>query len=384
MWRSVASNGLSFLLVALFLLGALVLWGQNAYFTDGPLKQPICLRVEKGSDMQRVSDDLMANGAIENGTIFRLGADYTGKSAELKAGSFLIPAASSMGVIAELVTRGGANTCGTEIVYQIGVNQMAVKLRELEPQTDRFEEKAQFDPVTETPPPAFQRAKALNDTRFRIVVVEGVSSWRVRHILETLEPLSGDILLLPDEGSLAPGSYEIRAEDTRQGVLTRMQSAQSVILQNAWKNRDKDLPLKTPQEALILASIVEKETGLAAERRKVASVFINRLERGIRLQTDPAVIYGITKGKKVLGRGLRQSELDRKTPWNTYKIDGLPPTPIANPGKASIEAVLNPDTTKFLYFVADGTGGHAFAKTLSEHNTNVKKWRAIEKERSKN
>ena len=384
MWRSVASNGLSFLLVALFLLGALVLWGQNEYFTDGPLKQPICLRVEKGSDMQRVSDDLVANGAIENGTIFRLGADYAGKSTELKAGSFLIPAASSMGVITELVTRGGANTCGTEIVYQIGVNQMAIKLRELEPQTDRFEEKAQFDPATDTPPPAFQRAKALNDTRFRIVVVEGVSSWRVRHILETLEPLSGDILLLPDEGSLAPGSYEIRAEDTRQGVLTRMQSAQSLILQNAWKNRDKDLPLKTPQEALILASIVEKETGLAAERRKVASVFINRLERGLRLQTDPAVIYGITKGKKVLGRGLRQSELDRKTPWNTYKIDGLPPTPIANPGKASIEAVLNPDTTKFLYFVADGTGGHAFAKTLSEHNTNVKKWRAIEKERSKN
>lgn len=132
----------------------------------------------------------------------------------------------------------------------------------------------------------------------------------------------------------------------------------------------------------MLASIVEKETGVAAERRQVASVFINRLNQGMRLQTDPTVIYGITKGQGILGRGLRRSELRRKTDYNTYQIDGLPPGPIANPGKAAIEAALNPDTTEYIFFVADGTGGHAFAKTLRQHNDNVAKWRAIEAARS--
>ena len=162
-----------------------------------------------------------------------------------------------------------------------------------------------------------------------------------------------------------------------------MQAAQDMILETAWKNRVEGLPLKSLQEALTLASIVEKETGVPTERRQVASVFINRLNRSIRLQTDPTVIYGITKGEKTLGRGLRRSELDRKTPWNTYRIDGLPPTPIANPGQASIEAVLNPEDTNFLFFVANGTGGHIFAETLNQHNANVKKWRAIEAGKAK-
>ncbi|MEM6897998.1 MAG: endolytic transglycosylase MltG, partial [Pseudomonadota bacterium] len=130
------------------------------------------------------------------------------------------------------------------------------------------------------------------------------------------------------------------------------------------------------------ASIIEKETGVADERRQVSSVFVNRLERGMRLQTDPTVIYGITRGQGPLGRGLRQSELRRETPWNTYVIDGLPPTPIANPGLASIEAALDPDDTPYIFFVADGTGGHAFATTLAEHNANVARWRAIERERA--
>ena len=383
MWRSVASNGLSFLLVALFLLGALVLWGRNEYTTTGPLEQAICLRVEKGSDMKRVSRDLLSVSAIGNDTIFRLGAEYMGKSGKLKAGSFLIPATASMEAISELITRGGASTCGTEIVYRIGVTRTSVQVRELDPKTNRFDKKAEFNPEEETAPEIFERAKTLNDTRFRVLMAEGVTSWQVRQVLMAIDQLTGNIAAVPDEGTLAPDSYEIRLGETRQAVIERMQAAQDMILETAWKNRVEGLPLKSLQEALILASIVEKETGVPTERRQVASVFINRLNRSIRLQTDPTVIYGITKGEKTLGRGLRRSELDRKTPWNTYRIDGLPPTPIANPGQASIEAVLNPEDTNFLFFVANGTGGHIFAETLNQHNANVKKWRAIEAGKAK-
>ena len=158
-----------------------------------------------------------------------------------------------------------------------------------------------------------------------------------------------------------------------------MSVEQDIILQKAWESKSDNLPFKTPGEALILASVIEKETGLKSERRIVASVFINRLKKGMPLQTDPTVIYGITKGKEILGRGLRQSELRKDTPWNTYLRKGLPPTPIANPGEESIFAALNPEKTDFIFFVADGTGGHAFATNLSDHNQNVANWRAIEK-----
>jgi len=181
---------------------------------------------------------------------------------------------------------------------------------------------------------------------------------------------------------LAPRDYDIREGDTISSVLQRMRDTQAVILTEAWQNRVDGLPLASADEALILASIIEKETAVSDERRQVASVFVNRLNRGMRLQTDPTVIYGITRGEGVLGRGLRQSELRAETPWNTYVISGLPPTPIANPGKASIEAALNPDTTEFIFFVADGTGGHAFATNLDDHNRNVARWREIEAARA--
>jgi UPF0755 protein len=170
----------------------------------------------------------------------------------------------------------------------------------------------------------------------------------------------------------------------RGALVAEMQTRQQSILAAAWASRQDGLPLASPEEALILASIVEKETGVADERPQVASVFVNRLRQGMRLQTDPTVIYGITRGEGTLGRGLRRSELDRTTPWNTYRIDGLPPTPIANPGRAAIEATLNPDDTPYVFFVADGTGGHAFAVTLADHNRNVARWREIEAQQRDN
>ena len=381
MWRAVASNAITLLMVALFLLGGVILWGQSEYKAAGPLQEAICLQVPRGSTMARVSGDLQTQGAISNDVIFRLGADYTEKAQDLKAGSFLVPPGASMAEIVDIITRGGASSCGTEVVYRIGVARVTFELRELDPATSRYVEKAEFDPAEGVVPEAFQQASAQAGTRHRVALAEGVTSWQVVEGLKAIDLLQGEVPELPAEGALAPDSYEFQAGDTRVEVLGRMAAAQDAILAAAWEARAPGLPLSSPEEALILASIIEKETAVAEERRVVASVFVNRLNRGMRLQTDPTVIYGITQGQGILGRGLRQSELRRETPWNTYVIPALPPTPIANPGRASIEAALNPEQTDFVFFVADGTGGHVFAKTLAEHNANVAKWRKIEAER---
>ncbi|WP_420567571.1 endolytic transglycosylase MltG [Thalassovita sp.] len=382
MWRAIASNALTVLIVALFLVGGLILWGKREYQSAGPLTEAICLRVEVGSNFKKVSERLEKDGAISNGVIMRLGVDYTDKASKLKAGSFLVPKGASMEEIADIVTRGGASTCGVEVVYRVGVTRMAVVVRELDPNTNRYVEKAEFDPAQGETPEKYTQVRGQSDTRYRIALAEGVTSWQIVEALKGIDLLEGDVAELPAEGTLSPDSYELRAGDTRASVLARMSEAQDIILQDAWQNRADGLPLDSPEEALILASIIEKETGIADERRTVASVFVNRLNRGMRLQTDPTVIYGITNGQGVLGRGLRQSELRRETPWNTYVIDGLPPTPIANPGLASIQAALNPADTNYVFFVADGSGGHAFAETLDEHNRNVAKWRQIERERA--
>ena len=378
MWRSIASNALTLLIVFLFLAGGLILWGKRSYESAGPLEQAICVRVESGSNMSKISRRLEADGAISNGTLFRLGADYSDKADDLKAGSFLVPEGASMEEIVDILTRGGASTCGTEIVYRIGVTRSEIVLRELDPASNRYVEKASYDPNGEEVPEEFAVPVSQADTRHRIAFAEGVTSWQVVEGLKQVSVLTGDIVDLPAEGTLAPDSYEVSSGDTRGSVVGRMVDAQTALLEEAWKNRVDGLPLKSMEEALILASIIEKETGVPEERRQVASVFVNRLTKGMRLQTDPTVIYGITQGQSILGRGLRQSELRRETPWNTYVIDGLPKTPIANPGQASIEAALNPADTDFVYFVADGSGGHAFAATLDEHNRNVAKWRRIE------
>ncbi|SHG40540.1 endolytic transglycosylase MltG [Cognatishimia maritima] len=381
MWRSIASNALTLLIVVVFLLGGLILWGKGEYVAEGPLSEAICVEVERGTNMRKVSRQLEAAGAVSNATLFRMGADYTDKSQLLKAGSFLVPAAASMEEIADIVTRGGASTCGTEVVYRIGVTSAEIQVREMDPATNRFVEVVKFDPAADEEPEVFNLVRTQSDTRYRIAMAEGVTSWQVVDVLKKIDLLQGEVEV-PTEGTLAPNSYEISEGDTRASVIERMQADQAELIANAWDTRNPDVPLSTPLELLILASIIEKETGVAEERGQVASVFVNRLNRGMRLQTDPTVIYGITKGEGTLGRGLRRSELQRETPWNTYVIDGLPVTPIANPGRASLEAAANPDETDFVFFVADGTGGHAFAATLAEHNRNVAKWREIEAERA--
>ena len=283
--------------------------------------------------------------------------------------------------IVDTVTRGGASTCGTQVVYRIGVNRISTQVRELDPATSRFVERAEFTPGEDEVPEVYTQTKAKADTRFRIAMAEGVTSWQVAEALKAIDLLSGEIAAVPAEGSLAPDSYEVSEGDDRAEILTRMAAAQEQRLAEAWEARDPGLPVETPEELLILASIVEKETGVPEEREQVASVFVNRLNQGMRLQTDPTVIYGITNGQGVLGRGLRRSELRKETPFNTYVIDALPPTPIANPGRASLMAAAQPASEDYVFFVADGTGGHAFAETLEEHNANVARWRQIEAER---
>lgn len=384
MWRHIASNALTFFIVALFLLAGIVSFGSKQYSEAGPLEQAICLQVESGSNMRRVTQNLADEGAIKSAAVMRIGADYAKKENNLKAGSFLVPQAASMEEIVDIVTRGGRNTCGTEVVYRIGVTRTQVLLRELDPASNRFIEIAAFNPAQDEVPSAYATVKAETDTRYRVAMAEGVTSWQVLDALRNLDLLEMDVAETPAEGSLAPDSYEFVLGTTVSSILDQMMAAQSQILTEAWVGRADGVPLASPQEALILASIVEKETGVPEERRQVASVFVNRLNQGMRLQTDPTVIYGITKGEGILGRGLRQSELRRETPWNTYVIPALPPTPIANPGRASIEAALNPDSSPFIFFVADGTGGHAFATTLADHNRNVQAWRVIEAERANN
>jgi UPF0755 protein len=383
MWRSIASNALTFLVVALFLFGGALLWGQSEYNAQGPLDAPICLEVPRGTNMRAVSEDLVGDEAVSSALILRLGADYTDKTRALKAGSYLVPEGASMAEIVDIVTRGGASTCGTEVVYRIGITRATVQVREIDPASGRYVERASFDPGEGDTPDVYAQVKQAGDTRYRVALAEGVTSWQVVEELKQIDVLEGEIDV-PPEGSLAPDSYEISPGAPRADVITRMRQRQDVILAQAWANRVGGLPLDSPEQALVLASIIEKETGGPQERREVASVFVNRLEKGMRLQTDPTVIYGITKGEGILGRGLRQSELRRETPWNTYVINGLPPTPIANPGRASIEAALDPARTDFIYFVAktlNPSDGHNFAVTLDEHNRNVALYRAREAQR---
>lgn len=382
MWRHIAANALTFLTVGLFLLVGVIAWGTREYRAEGPLDAAICLEVPRGGSIKRLSSDLVEKGAISSAFIFEIGADYTDKSGLLKAGRFRVPEQATMEEIVDIVTRGGRNTCGAEVIYRVGINRTIVDVRELDPASNQFVELVSFEAGGLEVPPTYAEVRADGSATYRVVIAEGATSWQIANALAQIDILRLDVTDVPAEGSLAPRDYDLREGDTVSSVLNRMRETQAEILTEAWENRAEGLPLASAEEALILASIIEKETSDPDEHRQVSSVFVNRLNRGMRLQTDPTVIYGITKGEGVLGRGLRQSELRAATPWNTYVIEGLPPTPIANPGKAAIEAALNPDTTEYIFFVADGTGGHAFATNLDDHNRNVARWREIEAERA--
>lgn len=381
MWRSIASNALTLFIVLLVAAAGLLAWGREQFAGPGPLEQAICFRVERGDSLSAVSRALEEQGAVSDARIFRIGAEYSGKADALKFGSYLVLPGQSMAQVLDSVTAGGQSTCGREVNFRISVASAEVVLRQLDPATNRYVEVVKFDPAVAAAPPEYVDVAEADDIRWRVTLAEGVTSWQVVDALKRAEFLTGEIAEVPPEGSLAPDSYEVERGADRAALLAEMAARQVAVMDELWAQRADGLPYDTPEEAMIMASIVEKETSVPEERRRVAAVFVNRLEQGMRLQTDPTVIYGVTKGEGVLGRGLRQSELRRETPWNTYVIDGLPPTPIANPGRLSIEAALNPEDSDFLYFVADGTGGHAFARTLAEHNENVARWREIEAQR---
>lgn len=327
MMRHFAANALTILIIGLMLFLGIILWGKAEYEAAGPLGAPLRIEVEKGEALGSVGAKLAESGAISDPRLFRVAAKYTGQDAGLKFGEYEIAAGSSMRDILALLNKGG------NVLRQI-------------------------------------------------IVPEGWTSWQVVEMLNGREELSGEVAELPPEGSLAPAGYDFQRGDDRNALIARMRAEQDEILAEAWATRAPNLPLRRPKDLLTLASIVEKETGVAEERGEVAAVFVNRLIRGMKLQTDPTVIYGVTGGKEALGRGLRASELAKITPYNTYAIVGLPPTPIANPGKAAIEAAAHPVESGYLYFVADGSGGHAFARTLEEHNRNVVTWRRLEAERA--
>ena len=322
-------NGfLTLLVIGLVVVGGVLLYGVSQFYGNGPAQADTVFRVEAGNGLGTTAQRLEEQGLISNRYVFQLGGRALERQAMLKAGDFTIPAGASMADILKELTEG-------------------------------------------------------NPLRYAVVVPEGWTSWEAVQRINGDSNLVGEITALPPEGSLLPGSYDYLPGDTRQSVIDKMQAAMQAQLAEIWAARNPDLPLETPEEMLVLASIVEKETGVASERPQVAAVFVNRLREGMRLQSDPTIIYGITSGQAPLGRGLRRSEIEAKTPFNTYQIDGLPPTPIANPGAEALRAVANPDSHDYLYFVAKGpvpSDGHAFAETYAEHQRNVARWREIERE----
>lgn len=322
-------NGLlGLLVIGLVLIGGGIFYIASQYYSDGPSAQERVFRVETGNTLTSTAQRLEEQGFITNATIFTQVGNWVEKSPVIKAGDFNIPAAASMAEI----------------------------LRELQEGT----------PI-----------------RYAVTIPEGWTAWQVVQRINDDQRLTGEIGSLPPEGSILPGSYDYIPGDTRQSVLDKMQGAMTRALAEVWEARIADLPLASPAELLILASIVERETGVAEERPQVAAVFVNRLRQKMRLQSDPTIIYGITLGQSTLDRGIRRSEIEAKTDYNTYQINGLPPTPIANPGIDSLRAVANPDAHDYLYFVAKGATpreGHVFAETYADHQRNVARYREIARE----
>lgn len=310
------------LVVLVAATAGMLVWGSAAYDGPGPFGEDTTIVLPRGSSVGRISQILEFRGVIAHPDLFRTVVRASGLSGSLRAGEYLIPAGSSMRTVTELLING-------ETVVR------------------------------------------------RLTSAEGLTTIEVLRIVEQHEALTGPVPADVPEGTLLPETYHYAYGDSRREMVGRMQKAMTALIDELWPSRIANLPIDTPAEAIILASIVEKETAVASERARVAGVFVNRLRRGMRLQSDPTVVYALTEGSGPLGRRLTRSDLALESPFNTYRVGGLPPGPIANPGKASLAAVLNPIETDDLYFVADGKGGHAFAKTLAEHQRNVRRWRQI-------
>jgi len=314
--------------VLLAFAGLLAVMGAGTYLAPGPRAARGAsteVVLPQGAGVTRIASTLYRAGVIRSRVVFALAAEATGAAPRLKAGDYVFGSRASM----------------AEILRKIRLGLVA--------------------------------------RRF-VTIPEGFSWLQAAQVLARNDELTGSLEAAP-EGSILPETYEVRHGESRAALVRRMQAAQADLLAQLWADRAPGLPYRTPYEAVILASIVEKETARTDERPHIAAVFLNRLRQGMRLGSDPTVIYGLTGGVP-LGHGLRVSELAKRTAFNTYEIAGLPPTPIANPGKAALVAALHPLKTDDLYFVADGTGGHVFAATLAEHTRNVVKWRAIEKARA--
>ena len=281
--------------------------------------------------------------------------------------SLLISLLSSPGSSDSIDTLSDEKIHKKEVIYRVGINshQITVKIQKSNKQV--FTKVLSFDLKTDNKPEIYTKILTEPEVIYRILIAEGVSTWQLIEALKMADFLTGDVTKMPSEGSLAPTSYKLIFGTDRNILIAQMQRKQNEILADAWENRDPETPLKTSKEALILASMIEKETGIASERDLVASVFINRLAKSMKLGTDPAVIYGLTRGQRFLGRGLTRSELRLDTPFNTYINSGLPPTPISNPGKLAIQSALKPSKTKYLFFISDGSGGHVFMYTQKKN-----------------
>lgn len=329
-----------FRLLAAVLALAACLAGALAWFAHRPLAlaaSPLDFTIEPGSSMRQVARQLVDAGIDVQPVALEVLARVTRRANAIKAGSYEVEAGLTPLTLLAKLTRGDVSQAELAIIEGWSFRQLRAAL-------DRH-------------PDLRHDSAGLSDAELLARIGSTASH---------------------PEGLFFPDTYLFSRRSSDLDVLRRAHRHMLQVLDREWAQRAGGLPYKTPYQALTMASIVEKETGQAADRPMVASVFVNRLNSGMLLQTDPTVIYGITKGEGVLGRGLRQSELRRETPYNTYVIDGLPPTPIANPGAEAIKAAVNPDQTDFLFFVADGSGGHAFAETLDEHNANVAAWRKIE------
>lgn len=318
-----------FVTIAIIGGGAAAWWASKEFLKPGSFDTAKEITVPAGAHIGGIADQLHYEGMISHPILFKLAGTATGQATKLKAGEYEIPARASIKEILDLLESG------------------KVILRQ-------------------------------------ITVREGLTNWEIQNLLLAHDGLAkgADFDLLP-EGAYLPETYSYQKGDTAADIMAQMNQAMIKTIDALWETRAADLPFSTKEEALILASIIEKETAVADERERVAGVFVNRLRLGMPLQTDPSVIYALTlgahknDGQGPLGRRLLKKDLEIDSPYNTYKYVGLPPTPIANPGRASIAAALNPEKHDYLYFVADGNGGHAFGKTLDEHNRNVAKWRKI-------